>query len=219
MSHHEPYLNAELAEYLQPKLSRHLDALAQHIAKSAPAIQISRLQASFLQQVIRIQNSQAVLELGTYFGYSALAMADALQGKGHLWTVDISDENLPTAQSFWHKAKLFDRITSIVMDASAYLQQCKSKGQSFDLIFIDANKSGTHEQVRLAKSVLRSGGILVVDNVLWRGEVLSPNSKNAKSMVELNAALAQDPDFNAMIVPLGDGMLLATFSPSQSSAC
>ena len=132
-------------------------------------MQIQPLQGAFMQWLIRAQGTRNILELGTYMGYSALTLALALPAEGRLITCDISKEWGEVAISFWKKAQVLEKIDFRLGPALETLQNLLQEKQSFDMIFIDANKSQYPLYYETCYELLRPGGILLLDNVLVWG--------------------------------------------------
>ncbi|MDH0126936.1 O-methyltransferase [Brucella intermedia] len=147
-------------------------------------MQVAPEQAAFLQMLIGLLSARRVLEIGTFTGYSALAMALSLPEGGKLTTLDISEEYVGLARTFWEQANVADRIEAIIGDAAKSLDDLiRLRGEgSFDLIVIDADKPGYPAYYEKALRLVRSGGVIVVDDTLIHGRVVT-------------GPLATDPDY------------------------
>jgi len=174
-------------------------------------MQIQPLQGAFMQWLIRAQGTRNILELGTYMGYSALTLALALPAEGRLITCDISKEWGEVAISFWKKAQVLEKIDFRLGPALETLQNLLQEKQSFDMIFIDANKSQYPLYYETCYELLRPGGILLLDNVLWYGGVVDQVTKDSRTLIlrNLNEKISEDPRVEAYLLPLGDGLLMA----------
>jgi caffeoyl-CoA O-methyltransferase len=158
-----------------------------------------------------IMDARHILEIGTFTGYSSLAMA--LGSKAHITAVDVSEEWTSIARDFWQKAGVDSRIT-LRLDgghaAIADLLNSRQAGQ-FDLCFIDADKSSYDAYYEGALKLLRAGGLIMIDNVLWDGAVADSavNDADTLALRTLNAKIKSDARVNLSMVPIGDGLTLA----------
>lgn len=164
---------------------------------------------SFLAQ--SIQAAQA-LEVGTFTGYTALKIASALQPGGKLICCDISSEWTNIGRKYWTEAKLDQIIDLRLAPAQETLQQLINQGRSgaFDFAFIDADKKGYESYYELCLQLLRTGGIIVLDNMLWDGEVANPQStnENAIAVRTLGEKIAKDHRVTFSLLTVGDGLML-----------
>ena len=173
-------------------------------------MQISPQQASFLNFLIKIGNYKNILELGTFMGYSTLAMALALDKEGKIFTVDKDLETTSHAKKFWDKAGVTNQITMINGDAIAALQNFIKQKLLFDFIFIDADKSGYKTYFDNCLDLISENGLIVFDNVLWKGKVadLSLNDKKTGIIREFNKYIKKDNRVDTTMISIGDGMTL-----------
>ena len=173
-------------------------------------MQISAQQASFLNFLIKIGNYKNILELGTFMGYSTLAMALALDKEGKIFTVDKDLKTTNHAKKFWDKAKVTNQITMINTDAIAALQNFIKQKLLFDFIFIDADKSGYKTYFNNCLDLISENGLIVFDNVLWKGKVadLSLNDKKTETIREFNKYIKKDNRVDTTMISIGDGMTL-----------
>ena len=173
-------------------------------------MQIAPEQGQFLQIVTKISNSKRCLEIGRFTGLSTLCMAKGLAQNGKIITIDISDEFLPIAIKFWKQAGVADKIESVVGNAIDVMQSYIDRQFSFDLIFIDADKNNYSNYYELSLKLIPSNGIIILDNMLWGGEVAnhSNNDKQTKSIRELNEKIQQDDRVEFSLLPLSDGLSL-----------
>jgi len=173
-------------------------------------MQISPQQASFLNFLIKIGNYKQILELGTFMGYSTLAMALALDKEGKIFTVDKDLKTTNHAKKFWDKAKVTNQITMINTDAITALQNFIKQKLLFDFIFIDADKSGYKTYFNNCLDLISENGLIVFDNVLWKGKVadLSLNDKKTETIREFNKYIKNDNRVDTTMISIGDGMTL-----------
>ena len=173
-------------------------------------MQVSPEQASFLHMLIKIGNYSQVLEVGTFMGYSALAMALALNDNGKIITVDSDIKTTKHAAKFWKQANVLDKITLINEDGLKSLQKFKEEKFIFDFIFIDADKSGYRNYLELSLNLISDNGLIVFDNVLWKGKVVDPsiNDKKTSDIREFNDFVKNDKRVDTTMISIGDGMTL-----------
>ena len=173
-------------------------------------MQVSPEQASFLHMLIKIGNYSQILEVGTFMGYSTLAMALALNDNGKIITVDNDVKTTEHATKFWKQANVLEKITLINEDGSKSLQQFKEEKFIFDFIFIDADKSGYKNYLELCLNLISDNGLIVFDNVLWKGKVTDPsiNDKKTNTIREFNDFIKNDNRVDTTMISIGDGMTL-----------
>ncbi len=175
---------------------------------------ISEEEGSFLEFLVRATGASEVLEIGTFTGYSAICLARGLPEGGRLLCCDKSEEWTRMASVAWKKAGVSDRIELRLGDASATLEALEP-GRMFDLAFIDADKAGYPLYLELVYPRLREGGVVVFDNMLWGGRLAGSDGGAAitdpdgLAIKALNRALASDPRFFTVLLPVADGVLLA----------
>jgi predicted O-methyltransferase YrrM len=169
-------------------------------------MQVATSQCHFLHLIIKTSNIKNVLEIGTFTGLSALSIALALPDDGKLITLDKNKETNKVAVSFFKKANQEKKIQTIIKPALDSLDELKSS--KFDMIFIDADKMNYKEYYERSLRLLDKGGLIIIDNVLWHGEVVDENNldKFTVNIREFNAYVSNDKRVEQIIVPLGDGM-------------
>ena len=169
-------------------------------------MQVATSQCHFLHLIIKISNIKNVLEIGTFTGLSALSIALALPDDGKLTALDKDKETNKMAVNFFKKAKQDNKIQTIVKPALDSLEELKN--QKFDMVFIDADKMNYKEYYERSLSLLDKGGLIIVDNVLWHGEVADEDNldKFTVNIRDFNTYVANDKRVEQIIVPLGDGM-------------
>jgi caffeoyl-CoA O-methyltransferase len=190
----------------QPAL---LDELIQYTAKYFPqSIQMlsGPLEGRFLNFLVSMTRAQNILELGTFTGFSALSMAEALPENGKLITCEIDERVMTIAKEFAARCDYGHKIDFRLGSGLAILDTLEN--QKFDLIFIDADKMAYPDYVEKALHLVSSQGLIVLDNTLWGGDVLDPQEKRATMFVELNKKLANDPRLQVIQLPIRDGITL-----------
>ena len=173
-------------------------------------MQISEIQGHFLQLIIKITNSKKCLEIGTFTGFSSLTMALALPKEGKIITLDHDYEIIKVAKSFFKKSQLEKTITPIVGPALESLRQMLKNKEIFDLIFIDADKENYIKYFDISLDLVKKGGIILVDNVFWHGDVYNKNKNDKKTNTirEFNSHVKNDKRVEKFILPLGDGLTI-----------
>jgi len=201
-------LNVSLREHpllrdLREETARHPDA----------KMQISPDQGQFMASILRMIQARSVLEIGTFTGYSALSMALVLPPDGQLVACDISEDFTSIARKYWSEAGVDDQITLHIAPASVTLSQLITDGKqnSFDVAFIDADKESYDLYYEQSLTLIRPGGILMIDNVLRDGDVVNLNTQSlsTQSIQSLNKKLHKDPRIHLTLVPIGDGLTIA----------
>ena len=169
-------------------------------------MQIDPTQCFFLHLIIKISNIKDVLEIGTFTGLSALSISLALPDEGKLIALDKNEETNKIALNFFKKAKQDHKIKTIIKPALESLVELKSK--KFDMIFIDADKMSYKEYYEKSIGLLKKGGLIIIDNVLWHGEVADENNHDKFTLYirEFNRLVSEDKRVEQIIIPLGDGM-------------
>ena len=169
-------------------------------------MQVAISQCHFLYLIIKTSNIKNVLEIGTFTGLSALSIALALPDDGKLIALDKDKETNKIAVNFFKKANLNNKIQTIVKPALDSLDELKNS--KFDMVFIDADKMNYKEYYEKSLKLLDKGGLIIVDNVLWHGEVADEDNldKFTVNIRDFNTYVANDKRVEQIIVPLGDGM-------------
>jgi predicted O-methyltransferase YrrM len=169
-------------------------------------LQVAQSQCHFLHLIIKISNIKNVLEIGTFTGLSALSIALALPNEGKLIALDNNEDTNKVATDFFKKAKQDHKIQTIIKPALESLDDLKNS--KFDMIFIDADKMNYKEYYERSLDLLNKNSLIVIDNVLWHGEVVDEvnNDKYTLNIREFNTYVSQDKRVEQIIVPLGDGM-------------
>jgi caffeoyl-CoA O-methyltransferase len=171
-----------------------------------PTMQIDPLQGSLLKLLVKITKARRVLEVGTFTGYSALSMAEGLPKGGKIITCEIEPKFIEIAKKFWKKSPHGRKIKVIVGPAVNTLKKLKGK---FDFVFIDADKENYINYWNLCIPKVKKGGIIAVDNVLWKGHVVNPKRDAAKKIARFNNHARKDKRMETVMLPIVDGMTIA----------
>ena len=169
-------------------------------------MQVDPSQCHFLRLIIKISNIKNVLEIGTFTGLSALSILLALPEDGKLIALDKNEETNKVASSFFKKANQNHKIKTIIKPALESIDELKN--DKFDMVFIDADKMNYREYYEKSLKLINRGGLIIIDNVLWHGEVADENNldKYTVNIREFNLHVSNDNRVEQIIVPLGDGM-------------
>ena len=169
-------------------------------------MQVATSQCHFLHLIIKTSNIKNVLEIGTFTGLSALSIALALPDDGKLIALDKNEETSKVAINFFKTANMDEKIQTKIKPALDSLDELKNN--KFDMVFIDADKMNYKEYYERSLNLMDKGGLIIVDNVLWHGEVADEANidKYTINIREFNAHVASDKRVEQIIVPLGDGM-------------
>jgi caffeoyl-CoA O-methyltransferase len=176
-------------------------------------MQISPEQGQFLALLAELVGARRALEIGVFTGYSALSVALALPPGGKLVACDVNEEWTSIARRHWERAGVADRIELRLAPAAETLDRLIADGQaeSFDLAFIDADKTSYDLYYEKCLVLLRPGGLVAIDNALWSGDVADESVQDADTIAlrALNAKVGRDPRVTPSLVPIGDGVLMA----------
>ena len=166
-----------------------------------------------MAMLVKLVNARKIVEIGTFTGYSSTVMALAMPEDSQLIAFDISEEYTRTARIFWKKAGVDQRVKLVLGNAKERLKDFLQAGEqeSVDLAFIDADKSSYAEYYECCLKLIRPGGLILVDNVLWSGQVAdaSNHDKDTEALRIFNAALSSDQRVDLCMVPIGDGLTIA----------
>ena len=217
MAYHRSLLPQAVDDYLRTVIARESALLQRLRAETAKlpmgAMQIGADQGVLLAFLVRLIGARNAIEIGTFTGYSAIAVASALAPGGRLVCCDVSDEWTSIARRYWAEAGLSDRIELHLRPAQETLAELSRKHGpgSFDFAFIDADKTGYDTYYEACLSLLRPGGLIAIDNVLWSGSVADPSNqeKDTVALRALNVKIRDDRRVDACLVSLGDGVMLA----------
>lgn len=206
-------LNPELEQYIEAHSEPESDVLAElsretHLNVLRPRMLSGNLQGQFLRMICQMIRARRVLEIGTYTGYAAIAMASGMEEDGVLHTIDVNDELEDFTRHYIGKSGLRERIVFHVGDACEIIP-CLD--EMFDLVFIDADKREYSEYYRLVFDKVRSGGIIVADDVLWDGKVADPRVKldaQTKGILDFNDMVQSDQRVENLLLPVRHGLMI-----------
>jgi caffeoyl-CoA O-methyltransferase len=192
------------------EVQRSLQAVTAERTGGAAGMQIGHDQAVFMENLARAMGARQAVEVGTFTGYSSLALARGMGPEGRLLCCDISEEWTAIAREHWEKAGVADRIELRLGPALDTLQSVPRE-ERFDLAFVDADKEGYLAYFEEILPRLRGGGILLADNTLWGGRVLDPDASDADTVAirAFNDALVADNRVRVVVLTVGDGVTLA----------
>ncbi|MBI5137959.1 MAG: class I SAM-dependent methyltransferase [Nitrospirae bacterium] len=190
-----------------------LAALREHTATLPDArMQIAPEQGQFMALLARLIGAETCLEVGTFTGYSALAVALALPEHGRVLCCELDSDVITTARHFWQRAEVSDRIEVLLGEALRSLDELLADGRygHFDFAFIDADKANYEEYYERILNLVRPGGLICVDNVLWSGRVADPDHHDpaTQALRTFNAHRRNDRRVDLSLVPIGDGLTL-----------
>ena len=206
-------LTKEIENYINNH-SRELTAVQKEIISyndtlgDIKRMQISISQCHFLHLIVKISNIKKILEIGTFTGLSGLTMSLSLPRDGILITLDKSAERNKIATNFFKKANQESKIKTIVGPALESINDFKKKDQKFDLVFIDADKENYKNYYNQSLDLIEKNGLIIVDNVLWHGEVADINNQEKLTTIirEFNSYINKDKRTENLIIPVGDGL-------------
>lgn len=171
-----------------------------------PEMKISRYQGVVMQLLLRLVGARRVLELGTFTGYSALTMAEVLPEDGRVVTLDVDPKNTAIAREFWARSPHGGKIE---LKLGKAIETVKTVAGTFDAAFIDADKTGYPAYYEAVLPLVRPGGLIMLDNMLSGGNVLSGSDESARAVDAVNRAIAADARVDAAILTIRDGLTVA----------
>jgi caffeoyl-CoA O-methyltransferase len=210
-------LSRALHAYLVEHSVREPDILQRLRAETAKdsmsMMQISPEQGQFMQLLVRLMGAKNCLEVGVFTGYSSLAVALVLPANGRIVACDVSEKWTAIARKYWAEAGVAGKIDLRIAPALATLDGLIESGRagSFDFVFIDADKINYLAYYERALTLMRSGGLIAVDNTLWGGQVIDKKSKSSDTQAirQFNDQLRIDSRVHLSLLPVGDGLTLA----------
>jgi caffeoyl-CoA O-methyltransferase len=204
-----PEINDYLVAHSEPadEVLRDLAALTRRDLAPQSGMQISHDEGELLTMMVRLTGAKQAVEVGTFTGYSSICIARGLPDDGHLLCCDVSEEYTSVARDHWARAGLTDRIELRIAPAVETLRSLPTDPY-LDFAFIDADKTGYPAYVEEVLPRLRTGGLMVLDNMLRDGRVLAPESDDDRAIDALNQALVADERVDVVLLPVRDGVSL-----------
>lgn len=209
------FLSPELLRYCENHSSTE-DELLQHISREThakvlmPRMLSGHLQGYFLKLLVKMLNPRVILEIGTFTGYSGICMARGLGENGRLITLDINEELEDMVRGFFEKSGLASKIDYRIGNAMDIIPTIEKK---FDMVFIDADKANYINYYNLVVEKMNQGGIILADNVLWSGKVITEEGKkidkDTQIILDYNKMVQDDPRVENVLLPIRDGLMLA----------
>ncbi len=210
-------LENQLYDYLLSISLREPDILASLREETAKhpmvQMQIAPEQGQFLELLVQLMGAKKTIEIGVFTGYSSLCVALALPPNGQIIACDVSEEYTAIARRYWEAAGVANKISLQLGPAINTLDKLIAEGQAgtFDFAFIDADKENYEAYFERSLQLVRNGGLIVIDNVLWSGRVADPQvqDESTTAIRTFNEKLRNDPRVTLSVVPIGDGLTLA----------
>lgn len=216
MSNRTLGLDPQIYQYFQSVSLREPDILSRLRRETSQhpmgMMQIAPEQGQFMAFLLRLMGAKKTLEVGVFTGYSALVVALALPPEGKVVACEVSEDYSAIARRYWQEAGVAHKIDLRIAPALETLDSLSNEGQenTFDFAFIDADKSNYDNYYERALELVRSGGLIALDNVLWGGKVADPEVRDNRTQAirDLNQKLHQDERVELSLVPIGDGLTL-----------
>jgi caffeoyl-CoA O-methyltransferase len=202
-------VSAELENYIDTHSSKEDEVQSElsretHLKVQMPQMVSGNIQGQFLEMVSQLIQPKRILEIGTFTGYSALSLAKGLSEDGLLYTIDINEELQPICAKYFEKANLSSKIKHLIGDARKIIPELN---ETFDLVFIDADKINYANYYDLVFDKVRVGGYIIADNVLWSGKVVEEKKdKDTLAIHQYNQKIAADARVKSFILSLRDGL-------------
>ncbi len=217
MSSRNGFIETHIYDYILANSLRDRDELKrlrqETQAMPMGGMQVSPDQGQFMGLLVELINAKRIVEVGTFTGYSSIAMALALPADGRLIACDVSDEFTSIAQRYWQEVGVADKIELRLGPAVATLDGMLAAGEAgcFDMAFIDADKENYDAYYERCLQLLRPGGLILIDNVLWGGRPADANEQDESTTAirALNAKIHADERVTASLLSIGDGLTLA----------
>ena len=171
-----------------------------------PQMLCGSLVGGLLQMLIKISGAKRVLEIGMFTGYSTLKMAEALPADGEIHSCELMEKHIVTARGWFKKSDVNYKISIHKGEADKSLEEFRAG--SFDMMFVDADKTGYPEYYRKGTMLLKKGGIAIFDNMLWSGSVLNPEDDDAKALSETAELIKNDGRLEQLLLPVRDGLMI-----------
>lgn len=208
------FISKKLIEYISENSSKEPEILAKLNKETyqkvlQPRMLSGHIQGRFLSMISKIKSPSCILEIGTYTGYGTLCLAEGLLDVGKIFTIDRNEELLKIQNKYFEMSGKRDKIIQLTGNAKDILENLD---ETYDIVFIDADKENYIEYFNLVSERLNNNGIIISDNVLWSGKVLNSPSKNddeTNILIEFNKTLNEDERFETIILPIRDGLSIS----------
>ena len=208
------FISEQLSDYCDQNTSKEPELLYRitretHLEVLLPRMLSGNLQGRFLSLMSKLQRPQCILEVGTYTGYSALCLAEGLAPEGKLITIDKNEELFPRVSGYFKESSFASQIEMKVGDASKIIPELD---ETFDLVFLDADKNNYCLYLDQVLPKMKSGALLIADNVLWSGKVieeLDPKDKNTAELLLFNQKVTNSAELENVLLPVRDGLMIA----------
>ncbi len=209
-------LSEALSDYVRASSEQPDEVVADLVAETAalaaagrysPTLQIAPEQGALMQLLTTALGARTAIEIGTFTGFSALCIARGLPADGSLLCLDVDPESTAVARRYWERAGVSSRIELRLGDAHQTLRALP-EAETFDLAFVDADKTGYPIYVEHLHPRMRANGVVLLDNTLRGGHVLEPRSDDDRAIAALNASLVRDPRWETVLLPLSDGLTM-----------
>ena len=208
------FISEKITEYISENSNTEPEILAKLNEETyqkvlQPRMLSGHIQGRFLSMISKMKSPSCILEIGTYTGYGTLCLAEGLLNGGKIFTIDRNEELLKIQNKYFKMSGKRDKIIQLTGNAKDILENLD---ESYDIVFIDADKENYIEYFNLVSERLNNNGIIISDNVLWSGKVLNTPSKNDEEtniLIEFNKTLNEDKRFETIILPLRDGLSIS----------
>ena len=208
------FISKKLIEYISENSSKEPEILAKLNEETyqkvlQPRMLSGHIQGRFLSMISKIKSPSCILEIGTYTGYGTLCLAEGLLDVGKIFTIDRNEELLKIQNKYFEMSGKRDKIIQLTGNAKDILENLD---ETYDIVFIDADKENYIEYFNIVSERLNNNGIIISDNVLWSGKVLNSPSKNddeTNILIEFNKTLNEDERFETIILPIRDGLSIS----------
>ena len=207
------FITKDLSNYCENNTSSESEILSQlnretHLKVVSPRMLSGHLQGRFLSFISKLQQPKLIVEIGTYTGYSALCLAEGLVKDGKLISIDVNEETSSFAKSFISKTEYANQIDLVLADAKEFVTTIN---KPIDLVFIDADKKNYLNYYHLIIDKIKSGGLIIADNVLWSGKITMPEKEMDRETLALhqfNQFVQQDSRVENILLPIRDGLMI-----------
>lgn len=189
----------------EPALLQKIDRET-HLKETQPHMLSGHFQGRFLSLISNLLNPKRILEIGTFTGYASICLAEGLAADGILHTIDINEELAERVQGYFEASPYSAKIRYHIGEALSIIPTLE---ETFDLVFIDADKKNNLNYFELVLDKVRTGGLILIDNVLWKGKIMDTSpDKQTEQIIELNKTIAADKRIQKLILPIRDGIYL-----------